>query len=282
MYQGERNAAPSDTVTTLSSNQVISNKFFISLCRTYFMNWSAPTSTGQGGILVLGAGEDLTCDNCQLTTSNYSFIQYRDTTSDCYYSFYSITIVDFEINGISLGLSSIFAPSNSFPFTYLGQTFEAGFSSGCPSSSASPNILDSGTSQVVLPSQAFMAVCSAICQAYSGKAPNCQAVFCGEGGWLSSLDGLPHVNILLWDPASSSVVKLLLPPTAYSRIPHVIFCASLLHLKCHAGTPKHSSSPLRTAIFMATPVLLIFPTLALPRLQQTQSLVIPCSLRKSI
>jgi hypothetical protein len=37
----------------------------------------------------------------------------------------------------------------------------------------------------------------------------------GEGSlWFKSLDGLPDVSILLWDADSSSIVTLLLSPTA--------------------------------------------------------------------
>jgi hypothetical protein len=212
MYSGAKNQAPADTVTTLSSNLVIANKFFLSLCRTTLMNFRNPMATGPGGTLVLGAGEDLTCSNCQLTTSNYSFIKYRDTTSDCSYSFYSITIVDFAVSGSSLNLSRVFAPSNSFPFTYLGHTFSGGFSSGCPENNRYPNILDSGTSNILLPSEALKAINRAVCNAYTGTE-NCNEFITGDT-YFKKLDGLPDVNILLWDAASSSIVTLLLPPTA--------------------------------------------------------------------
>jgi hypothetical protein len=213
MYGGAKSQAPADTVTTLSSNHVIANKFFLSLCRTTLMNFQNPKATGPGGILVLGAGEDLTCSDCQLVTSNYSFVKYRDTTSDCSYSFYSVTIVDFAVSGNSLNLSRVFAPSNTFPFSYLGQTFSAGFSSGCPESNKYPNILDSGTSSILLPSNALEAIGRAVCNAYTGTEQKCYQMMTGES-WFKNLNGLPDINILLWDADSSTIVTLLLPPTA--------------------------------------------------------------------
>ena len=216
MYEGAKNQAPADAVTTLASNGVISNRFFLSLCRTYMMNWANPMATGPGGILVLGAGEDLTCSGCQLNTSNYSFVKYRDTTVDCAYSYYSITIVDFAVKDIPLNLSPTFAPGNSFSFAYLGKTYDAGFSTGCPRGSLFPNILDSGTSQILLPGPALQAIGAAICHAYTGQEPNCVGMFSGRGYWFKTLDGLPDVSILLWDDVSSSIVTLRLPPTAYA------------------------------------------------------------------
>jgi hypothetical protein len=213
MYGGAKNQAPTDTVTALSKNYVIANKFFLSLCRTTLMDTQNPAATGPGGTLVLGAGEDLTCSNCQLTASSYSFIQYRDTTSDCSFSFYSISIVDFAVSGNALKLTRVFAPSNSFPVSYLGQTFSAGFSSGCPDSNLYPNILDSGTSNILLPSDALEVISQAICNAYTGQEPNCIGFMAGHS-YFENLNGLPEVNLLLWDSASSSIVTLLLPPTA--------------------------------------------------------------------
>ena len=214
MYGGTKNQAPADTVTTLSGGKAIANKFFLSLCPTYLMNFQNPAATGPGGILVLGAGEDLTCSNCQLTTSNYSFIKYRDTSSDCSFSFYSVTIVDFAVSGNSLNLSNTFAPSNSFSFTYLGQTFNAGFSSGCPDNKKFPNILDSGTSQILLPTVALEAIGRAVCNAYEGKEPDCYEKMTRGDNWFKTLDGMPDVSILLWDSVTSSIVTLLLPPSA--------------------------------------------------------------------
>jgi hypothetical protein len=216
MYGGAKNEAPADTVTTLSSNYIIANKFFLSLCRTYLTNYAQPIATGPGGFLVLGAGEDLTCNNCKLTTGNYSFVKYRDATADCSYSFYSVTLVDFAVHNFGpLNLSPIFAPSNSFSFTYLGKSYDGGLSSGCPTSNLVPNILDSGTSQILLPQAALTALATAICQVYTGQEPQCYNMIMGEGSlWFKSLDGLPDVSILLWDADSSSIVTLLLSPTA--------------------------------------------------------------------
>lgn len=215
MYGGAKNEAPADTVTTLSSNYVITNKFFLSLCRTYLVNFASPTATGPGGILVLGAGEDLTCTDCKLTTGNYSFVKYRDATADCSYSYYSITVVDFAVNNFGpLNLSPIFAPSNSFPFTYLGKSYDGGLFSGCPTPNLVPNILDSGTSQILLPKAALTALAAAICQVYTGQELQCDDMISGNN-WFKTLDGLPDVSILLWDADSSSIVTLLLPPTAY-------------------------------------------------------------------
>ena len=199
----------------------------------YMMNFEKPAATGAGGVLVLGAGEDLTCTNCALVTSNYSFAKYRDTTADCSYSFYSITIVDFTVNDIPLNLSPIFAPSNSFPFNYLGKAYvsntfptvikcntlvrySAGFAAGCPGvdGQAYPNILDSGTSQILLPGAALKAIGAAICNAYTGPEENCVGMITGDNYWFKTLDGLPDVSILLWDADSASVVPLLLPPIA--------------------------------------------------------------------
>ena len=214
MYGGAKNEAPADMVTTLAINDVIANRFFLSLCRTVLTNFEKPVASGPGGILVLGAGEDLTCTNCQLTTSNYTFVQYRDTTADCSFSFYTVTIVDFAVNSMPLSLSANFAPSNSFPFTYLGKTYDAGFSSRCPSGNLFPNVLDSGTSQILLPNAALQALGSAICKAYTGQDPNCKQIIMGGAYAFKSLDGLPDISVLLWDAASSSVVTLVLPPTA--------------------------------------------------------------------
>jgi hypothetical protein len=214
MYGGAKNEAPADMVTTLAINDVIANRFFLSLCRTVLTNFEKPVASGPGGILVLGAGEDLTCTNCQLTTSNYTFVQYRDTTADCSFSFYTVTIVDFAVNSMPLSLSAYFAPSNSFPFTYLGKTYDAGFSSRCPSGNLFPNVLDSGTSQILLPYAALQALGSAICKAYTGQDPNCKQIIMGGAYAFKSLDGLPDISVLLWDAASSSVVTLVLPPTA--------------------------------------------------------------------
>jgi hypothetical protein len=179
------------------------------------MNFQQPVATGPGGILVLGAGEDLTCSNCALVTGNYSFAKYRDTTADCSYSFYSVTIVDFTVNNAPLNLSPIFAPSNSFPFNYLGKSYSAGFAAGCPGVDGQtyPNILDSGTSQILLPDAALKAIGAAICNAYTGPEQNCPGMIKGDY-WFKTLEGLPDVSILLWDADSAAVVTLLLPPIA--------------------------------------------------------------------
>ncbi len=181
-----------------------------------------PAASGPGGILVLGAGEDLTCSNCKLVTSDYSFVKYRDTTDDCSYSFYSVTIVDFTINNLPLNLSPTFAKGNSYPFNYLGTAYDAGLSDGCPGvdSKPFPNILDSGTSSILLPDAALKAISAAICNAYTGHEPNCVG-FITAGEWFKTLDGLPDVSILLWDQDSTSIVTLLLPPTACVFTTHV-------------------------------------------------------------
>ena len=58
MYGGAKNEAPADMVTTLAINDVIANRFFLSLCRTVLTSFEKPVASGPGGILVLGAGED--------------------------------------------------------------------------------------------------------------------------------------------------------------------------------------------------------------------------------
>jgi len=219
MYQGLPNQAPADTVTALSSNSVIANKFFLSLCRTYLSYAPPQAASGPGGILVLGAGEDLTCSNCQLTAGDFTWVKYRDSTSQCQFSFYSVSIVDFKIGNTALNLASSFSANNPFSFTYLGLTYNAGLASVCPSSSLYPNILDSGTSQILLPTTAFNAVTAGICSAYTGGNPSCLAIMQGQAPYFFySLAGLPDASILLYDPASSSIVTLALPPTAYARL----------------------------------------------------------------
>jgi len=219
MFTGYPNQAPADTVTALSSNSVIANKFFLSLCRTY-MVYSSGVGNGAGGILVLGAGEDLTCSNCQLTAGNFTFVKYRDTSSLCSFSFYAVSIVDFAVKNNPLNLASSFAANNVFSFTYLGRLYNAGLASGCPPNNIYPNILDSGTSQIILPTTAFYTVTTAICNAYTGSSTFCLSIMQGQGqGAFFSLAGLPDASILLWDPDTSKIVTLVLPPTAYAQPP---------------------------------------------------------------